>query len=402
MYKMSDQKKLPLEGVKVLDIGTLFAGPWVATYMADFGAEVIKVEHPKGDSIRNFAPHKDGVSLWWKLAGRGKKSITCNLSKPEGQEILKKLCARADVLVENFRPGTLEKWGLGWPALHEINPKLILARTSGFGQEGPYAKRPGFGTLAEAMSGFAHITGSPDGPPTLPAFALADGISAMCSTYAVMMALYHRDVHDAPGQEIDTAIYEPMTTILGPQSLMYDHLDNIQTRSGNSIPFVAPRNTYRCKDDRYVVLSASTESIFKRIMQAVGRDDLAADPRMQNQTGRVAHSTELDDAIQEWIGAHTLDETVTHFQEFEGALGPIYDIKQLLEDPHVQHRGTFIELEDEELGSVRMQGPIPNLKGTPGKIRWPGPPKGKHTDEVLESLGYTNEEIARLREADAI
>ena len=399
---MSDQKKLPLEGVKVLDIGTLFAGPWVATYMADFGAEVIKVEHPKGDSIRNFAPHKDGVSLWWKLAGRGKKSITCNLSKPEGQEILKKLCARADVLVENFRPGTLEKWGLGWPALHEINPKLILARTSGFGQEGPYAKRPGFGTLAEAMSGFAHITGSPDGPPTLPAFALADGISAMCSTYAVMMALYHRDVHDAPGQEIDTAIYEPMTTILGPQSLMYDHLDNIQTRTGNSIPFVAPRNTYRCKDDRYVVLSASTESIFKRIMQAVGRDDLAADPRMQNQTGRVAHSTELDDAIQEWIGAHTLDETVTHFQEFEGALGPIYDIKQLLEDPHVQHRGTFIELEDEELGSVRMQGPIPNLKGTPGKIRWPGPPKGKHTDEVLESLGYTNEEIARLQEADAI
>ena len=399
---MSDQKKLPLEGVKVLDIGTLFAGPWVATYMADFGAEVIKVEHPKGDSIRNFAPHKDGVSLWWKLAGRGKKSITCNLSKPEGQEILKKLCARADVLVENFRPGTLEKWGLGWPALHEINPKLILARTSGFGQEGPYAKRPGFGTLAEAMSGFAHITGSPDGPPTLPAFALADGISAMCSTYAVMMALYHRDVHDAPGQEIDTAIYEPMTTILGPQSLMYDHLDTIQTRTGNSIPFVAPRNTYRCKDDRYVVLSASAESIFKRIMQAVGRDDLAADPRMQNQTGRVAHSTELDDAIQEWIGAHTLDETVTHFQEFEGALGPIYDIKQLLEDPHVQHRGTFIELEDEELGSVRMQGPIPNLKGTPGKIRWPGPPKGKHTGEVLESLGYTNEEIARLREANAI
>ncbi|MBT3820139.1 MAG: CoA transferase, partial [Nitrospinaceae bacterium] len=252
---MSNQKKLPLEGIKVLDIGTLFAGPWVATYMADFGAEVIKVEHPKGDSIRNFAPHKDGVSLWWKLAGRGKKSLTCDLSKPAGQEILKKLCTDADVLVENFRPGTIEKWGLGWSALHEINPKLILARTSGFGQEGPYAKRPGFGTLAEAMSGFAHITGSPDGPPTLPAFALADGISAMCSTYGVMMALYHRDMHDALGQEIDTAIYEPMTTILGPQSLMYDHMGTIQTRTGNSIPFVAPRNTYRCKDGRYVVLS---------------------------------------------------------------------------------------------------------------------------------------------------
>lgn len=399
---MSDHKTLPLDGIKVLDIGTLFAGPWIATYMADFGAEVIKVEHPKGDSIRNFAPRKDGVSLWWKLAGRGKKSITCDLSKPEGQEILKKLCAGADVLVENFRPGTLEKWGLGWPALHEINPGLILARTSGFGQEGPYAKRPGFGTLAEAMSGFAHITGSPDGPPTLPAFALADGISAMCSTYAVMMALYHRDVHGAPGQEIDTAIYEPMTTILGPQSLMYDHLGTIQTRTGNSIPFVAPRNTYRCQDGRYVVLSASAENIFKRIMQAIGRDDLAADPRMKNQEGRVANATELDDAIQGWIGAHTLDETVTHFQEFEGALGPVYDIEQLLEDPHVRHRGTFIELEDEELGSVRMQGPIPNFKGTPGKIRWPGPPKGKHTGEVLENLGYASDEIARLREAGVI
>ncbi|MBT3351579.1 MAG: CoA transferase [Nitrospinaceae bacterium] len=399
---MSNQKKLPLEGIKVLDIGTLFAGPWVATYMADFGAEVIKVEHPKGDSIRNFAPHKDGVSLWWKLAGRGKKSLTCDLSKPAGQEILKKLCTDADVLVENFRPGTIEKWGLGWSALHEINPKLILARTSGFGQEGPYAKRPGFGTLAEAMSGFAHITGSPDGPPTLPAFALADGISAMCSTYGVMMALYHRDMHDALGQEIDTAIYEPMTTILGPQSLMYDHMGTIQTRTGNSIPFVAPRNTYRCKDGRYVVLSASAESIFKRIMQAIGRDDLAVDPRMQTQEGRVTHTAELDNAIQEWIGAHTLNDTVTHFQEFEGALGPVYDIEQLLEDPHVQHRGTFVELEDEELGSVRIQGPIPNLKETPGKIRWPGPPKGKHTDEILKTLNYTDNEITQLREASVI
>ncbi len=393
---MPDQKAL--EGVTVIDIATLFAGPWIATYMADFGADVIKVEHPRGDSLRGFAPKKDGVSLWWKLTGRNKKSITCDLSKPGGQEILKKLVEGADVLVENFRPGTLERWNLSWETLHALNPKLILARTSGFGQEGPYAKRPGFGTLAEAMSGFAHITGSPDGPPTLPAFALADGISAMCGTYAVMMALYHRDVHGAPGQEIDIAIYEPLTTILGPQSLMYDQLGTIQMRTGNAIPFVAPRNSYQCKDGRYVVLSASAESIFKRIMQAIGRADLAEDPRMQTQEGRVAHMAELDEAIQGWIGAHTLEETVRHFQEFDGALGPINDIEQLLSDPHVMHRGTFTEVEDEELGTLRLQDAIPRMKDTPGSVRWPGPPLGQHTDEVLRGLGYSGEDLARFRE----
>ncbi len=395
-------KPTPLEGVTVVDIGTLFAAPWIATFMADFGADVIKVEHPRGDSLRNFAPQKNGISLWWKFTGRNKKSVTCDLSSPEGQEILKKLCGSADVLVENFRPGTLERWGLSWEALHALNPKLILMRVSGFGQEGPYAKRPGFGTLAEAMSGFAHITGSPDGPPTLPAFALADGISAMCGTYAVMMALYHRDVHGAPGQVIDNAIYEPITTILGPQSLMYDQLGTIQGRTGNAIPFVAPRNTYRCKDSRYVVLSASAESIFRRIMQAVDRPDLADDPRMQTQEGRVAHMAELDQAIQDWIGNHTLEETVRHFQEFEGALGPIYDIEQLLSDPHVRHRETFTQVEDEELGPLRMQNVIPRMKDTPGRIRWAGPPKGKHTDEVLGGIGYAPEEIARLREKGII
>ncbi len=393
---MPDQKAL--EGVTVIDIATLFAGPWIATYMADFGAEVIKVEHPRGDSLRGFAPKKDGVSLWWKLTGRNKKSVTCDLSKPEGQEILKKLVEGADVLVENFRPGTLERWNLSWETLHALNPKLILARTSGFGQEGPYAKRPGFGTLAEAMSGFAHITGSPDGPPTLPAFALADGVSAMCGTYAVMMALYHRDVHGAPGQEIDIAIYEPLPTILGPQSLMYDQLGTIQMRTGNAIPFVAPRNSYRCKDGRYVVLSASTESIFRRIMQAIGRTDLAGDPRMQTQEGRVTHMAELDEAIQGWIGAHTLEETVHHFQKFEGALGPINDIEQLLSDPHVMHRGTFTEVEDEELGTLRLQDAIPRMKDTPGSVRWGGPPLGKHTGEILGGLGYSGEDLARFRE----
>ena len=399
---MNEHKKMPLEGVRVIDIGTLFAGPWIATYMADFGAEVIKIEHPRGDSLRNFASQKDGVSLWWKLASRNKKSITCNISSPEGQEILRKLCESADVLVENFRPGTMERWGFSWESLHALNPKLILARTSGFGQKGPYAQRPGFGTLAEAMSGFAHITGFPDGPPTLPPFALADGISALCGTYAVMMALYHRDVHDAPGQEIDIAIYEPITMVLGPQPLEYDQLGYVQMRTGNAIPFAAPRNAYRCKDGRYVVISASAENIFKRVMRAVGREDLGDDPRMVTQAGRVEHMAELDGAIQAWIGEHTLDETIAHFEEHECALGPIYDVAQFMADPHVQARETITTVEDEELGPIRMQNVIPRLKGSPGTIRWAGPPMGKHTEEVLEGIGYDASAIAGLRDKGVI
>ena len=399
---MSEHKQMPLEGVRVIDIGTLFAGPWIATYMADFGADVIKIEHPRGDSLRNFASQKDGVSLWWKLASRNKKSITCNISSPEGQEVLRKLCENADVLVENFRPGTMERWGFSWESLHALNPKLILARTSGFGQKGPYAKRPGFGTLAEAMSGFAHITGFPDGPPTLPPFALADGISALCGTYAVMMALYHRDVHDAPGQEIDIAIYEPITMVLGPQPLEYDQLGYVQMRTGNAIPFAAPRNAYRCKDERYVVISASAENIFKRVMRAVGREDLGDDPRMVTQAGRVENMAELDGAIQAWIGEHTLEETIAHFEKHECALGPIYDVAQFMADPQVQARETITTVEDEELGPIKMQNVIPRLNGSPGTIRWAGPPMGKHTDEVLEGIGYDDSAISALRDKGII
>lgn len=399
---MNETRKMPLEGVRVIDIGTLFAGPWIATYMADFGADVIKIEHPRGDSLRNFASQKDGVSLWWKLASRNKKSITCNISSPEGQEILRKLCESADVLVENFRPGTMERWGFSWESLHALNPRLILARTSGFGQKGPYAQRPGFGTVAEAMSGFAHITGFPDGPPTLPPFALADGISALCGTYAVMMALYHRDVHDAPGQEIDIAIYEPITMVLGPQPLEYDQLGYVQMRTGNAIPFAAPRNAYRCRDGRYVVISASAENIFKRVMRAVGREDLADDPRMITQAGRVENMAELDGAIQLWIGEHTLEETIAHFEEHECALGPIYDVAQFMEDPHVQARETITTVEDDELGPIRMQNVIPRLNGSPGAIRWAGPSIGKHTDEVLEGIGYDASAISALRDKGVI
>ena len=399
---MSSEKPFPLQGIKVIDVGTLFAGPWIATYMADFGADVLKIEHPKGDSLRNFASKKNGISLWWKFAGRNKKSVTCNISTKEGQKILKKLCKNSDVLVENFRPGTLEKWNLSFKELHKINPKLILVRTSGFGQKGKYSRRPGFGTLAEAMSGFAHITGNPESTPTLPSIPLADGISALFGTYAVMMALYHRDVHNTLGQEIDISIYEPITHLLGPQSLEYDQLGKIQGRTGNTIPFSAPRNTYKCKDGRYVAISCSTDSIFKRTMEAVGRKDLAEDQKLSTQEGRVHNMKELDEAIQNWIENHTLEETVQHFSEYESALAPVNDIAQLMSDPHVKERGTFAEIDDEELGKIKMPNVIPELSESPGKIRWAGPPKGKHTEEVLLNLGYSKTDLKKFYDSKII
>lgn len=394
--------ELPLSHLKVVDIATLFAGPFIATYLGDYGAEVVKVEHPRGDPLRTFANQKDGVSLWWKFISRNKKNVTLNLSAPRGQEILKEILRDADVLVENFRPGTLDRWDLGWETLHRLNPRLVVARTTGFGQEGPYARRPGFGTLAEAMSGFAHITGFPDGPPTLPPFALADGISALAGTFAVLIALYHRDARGGRGQEIDVAIYEPIMTVLGPQPTVYDQLGVVQGRTGNRVPFSSPRNAYRCKDGRWVAISASAPTIFPRIMRAVGRPELADDPRMGDHAGRVEHADELDAAIGGWIAAHTLEETVAHFAQFEGALAPVYDVAQVLEDPHFRFRGSIVTVEDEELGPIRMQNVFPRLLGTPGRIRWSGQPKGKFNAEVFGKLGLGPEELRELREEGVI
>ncbi|MFQ5894810.1 MAG: CaiB/BaiF CoA transferase family protein [Nitrospinota bacterium] len=394
--------ELPLGGLKVVDIATLVAGPFIATYLGDYGAEVIKVEHPRGDPLRTFASHRNGVSLWWKFVSRNKKNITLNLSKPRGQGILKELLRDADVLVENFRPGTLDRWDLSWETLHALNPRLVVARTTGFGQKGPYARRPGFGTLAESMSGFAHITGLPDGPPTLPPFALADGISALCGTFAVLIALYHRDLRGGEGQEVDIAIYEPIMTVLGAQPIVYDQLGVIQGRTGNRTPFSSPRNAYRCKDGRWVAISASSPTIFPRVMAAVGRPDLAEDPRMQTHAGRLRHGDELDAAIGGWIAEHTLEETVDHFAEFEGALAPIYDVAQIFEDPHFRFRETITAVPDEELGPVRMQNVIPRLPGTPGRIRWAGQPKGRFNQEVYGKLGYTAEDLKRLEEEGVI
>jgi formyl-CoA transferase len=388
----------PLEGLKVVDMATLFAGPVIATMMADFGADVIKVEHPRGDNLRSLGWAKDGVSLWWALIGRNKRSVTLNLSDPEGQELAKRLLADADVLVEGFRPGTLERWNLGPDVLHELNPGLVIVRTSGFGQTGPYSKLPGFGTLAESVSGYAYINGWPDGPPTLPPFALADGVAALTGTFAAMFALWWRE-HGGKGrgQVVDLAIYEPLFWILGPQALVHQQLGIVQERTGNAAPFTAPRNAYRAKDGRWLGLSASAQSIAERVMKIVGREDLVAEPWFRNHTGRVEHAAELDEIIQEWIGRHTTEEVLEAFAEHAGAIAPVNSIADIVVDPHFRARETITTVEHPTLGPVLMQNVIPTLSETPGRIGHPGPELGEHNAEVYGEIGLSEEELERLQ-----
>jgi formyl-CoA transferase len=375
----------------------LFAGPLVASLLGDFGADVVKIEHPSGDSLRKTGAQKNGVPLWWKVVSRNKRCITLDLKR--GQDVFKKLVAGADVLVENFRPGTLERWGLGWDTLSEINPRLVMVRVTGFGQTGPYKDRPGFGTLAEAMSGFAHITGLPDGPPTLPPFGLADGVAAHYGTFATMFALYERDAKGSgQGQFIDLSIYEPLFALLGSQPTLYDQLGVIQNRTGNRSINNAPRNTYQTADGRWVALSAAAPSIVDRVLRFTGGDAFADDPRFRTAAGRMANVEEIDAVVGGWIKRHTLDEVVKSFEEHEGAIAPVNDVAQLMADPHVQARNDVIAVEDDELGTVRMQNVFPFLSRTPGEIRHAGPPLGAHNREIIcGELGLSAEDFERMR-----
>ncbi|MEU8784901.1 CoA transferase [Streptomyces sp. NPDC048637] len=392
----------PLAGLRVLDLATLFAGPLAATLLGDFGAEVIKVEHPhRPDPSRGHGPAKDGVGLWWKLLGRNKRTMTLDLSHPGGRDVLLRLAAGADVIVENFRPGTLERWGLGWDELSAVNPRLVLARVTGFGQFGPYARRPGFGTLAEAMSGFAAITGEPDGPPTLPPFGLADAIAALTTSYAVLAALRGREA-TGRGQVIDLALIEPILTALGPQPLWYDQLGHVQPRTGNRSPSVAPRNTYRTADGSWVAVSTSTESIAGRVMRLVGRPEVIDEPWFATGAGRARHADELDAAVGDWIARHDRAEVLAAFEKAEAAVAPLYDIREVMTDPQYAALGTITEVPDAELGTVRMQNVLFRLSETPGGIRWAGRPHGADTDEVLAGLGLSGAEIDGLRAAGAL
>lgn len=387
----------PLAGLRVLDLATLFAGPLAATLLGDFGAEVIKVEHPRRpDPSRGHGPSKDGVGLWWKLLGRNKAAITLDLSTEEGQAVLVRLAATADVVIENFRPGTLERWNLGYDRLSAANPRLVLARVTAFGQFGPYSRRPGFGTLAEAMSGFAALTGEPDGPPTLPPFGLADSVAALTTAYAVMTALAGRERTGA-GQVVDLAIIEPLLTALGPHPIWYDQLGYVQPRTGNRSSNNAPRNTYRTRDGRWVAISTSSQNVAERVMRLVGRPELIEEEWFASGATRARHADRLDEAVGSWVAARTREEVVAAFEAAEAAVAPVYDIAEVMRDPQYAALGSITEVKDDELGSVRMQNVLFRLSGTPGGIRWAGRRHGADTDDVLGALGMDAEEIAALR-----
>ncbi|MCP3956426.1 MAG: CoA transferase [bacterium] len=392
----------PLAGLRVLDAATLFAGPLAATQLGDFGAEVIKIEHPKGDPVRYHGHRKDDVPLWWKMVGRNKRAVTLNLSTARGQEMMRELAAKADVLIEGFRPGTLERWNLSPESLHEINPRLVIARVTGFGQFGPYSKRPGFGTLAEAMSGFAAITGEPDGPPTLPPFGLADGIAALATTNAIMFALQARE-RTGHGQVVDLAIIEPILTILGPQPLWYDQLGTKQQRRGNRSVNNAPRNTYRTRDGRWVAISTSAQSIAERVMRLVGHPEVIEEPWFASGAERAKHAEELDAKVGGWIADRDFEEVAAAFEQAQAAVAPIYDIEDVFRDPQFEALGTLASVEDEELGTIRMQNVMFRLSEDPGEIRWAGRRLGQDNGAVYsELLGISCEELRQLADEGVV
>jgi len=395
-------RDLPLSGITVIDCGQVVAGPTIAMILGDFGAEVIKVENPQGgDQGRYFGRSKDGVPLTWKQLSRNKKTITLSLSKPAGQALFCKLVEKtqADVLIESFRAGTFEKWNLGYERLRALSPGLTMVRVSGFGQTGPYKDRPGFGTLAEAMSGFAHITGQPDGPPTLPAFALGDMVSALYATVGVMLCLYRRDAKKAGrGQSIDVSLLESLYTMLSGHAVVYDQLGMPGRRTGSRTAGSAPRNVYRTKDERWIAIAGSTQALTERLFREMGRPELIEDPRFRTNRDRVANVEALDEIVGAWVAGRTQAECIEQLVNAEVAVAPVADFKQLAEDPHLVARKTLVTIDDPDLGTLRMPDVLPKLSETPGRIRFAGLPMGVHNDEIYrDRLGLTDADIRALQ-----
>jgi formyl-CoA transferase len=389
----------PLEGVRVLEMGQLLAGPFASVLLAWFGAEVIKIEPPGiGDPLRRWRKVHNGTALWWYILGRNKKCVTLNLKDPRGQEIVKQLAGKVDVVLENFKPGTLEKWGLGYEELKTINPKLIMARVSGYGQTGPYAARPGYANVAEGFSGMRYVTGFPDRPPARPNLSLGDTLAGLHAALGILMSLYHRDARGTgQGQIVDVAIYEACFNMMESLIPEYDKLGEIRERQGSKLSGIVPTNTYPTKDGKYIIIGGNGDTIFKRLMTAAGREDLANDPRLAHNDGRVEYEPMIDAALAEWTGNHTYDELFAALEKAEVPTGPIYNAADIVNDPHYQARGMF---EDADLGdgeTVKLPTFVPKLSETPGGTNWIGPALGAHNQEVYgKLLGMSDGEISRL------
>ena len=383
--KFNEAAQGPLRGIRVLDLSRLVAGNMLSLQLGDFGAEVIKVEPPQGDPLRDWKD--DGHSLYWKAYGRNKRSIVLNLREAQDMAVLEALLARADVFIENFRPGTLEQMGLAPETLLARHPRLIVVRISGFGQTGPYAHLPGFGTIVEGMSGFAYRTGFPDREPVLPPLALADMIAGIYGASATVTALLARDRGLAQGQVIDLSLLEPMVSVLGPEAAIYQVTGKVKERSGSASNTASPRNVYKCADGKYVALSGSTPQVARRIFEVIGKPEMNADPRFATNSDRVKHRGLVDAAIGDWFAQHGHDEALKLMRDAGATVGPIYSVADAATDPHFAERGINVEVEDAQFGQLPLHNIVPRLSATPGVWRRPAPEIGEHSAEILAELG---------------
>jgi succinyl-CoA---D-citramalate CoA-transferase len=402
---MNDQKAAgarapkPLEGLKILEMGQLLAGPFATLLLAWFGAEVIKVELPEtGDPLRTWRALHKGTALWWYALNRNKKCITLDLRVPKGQEIARQLASRVDVVLENFKPGTLEKWGLGYEDLKKVNPGLVMARISGWGQTGPSAHKPGFAAVAEGVGGLRFVTGDPDRPPVRANLSLGDSLAGLHAALGILMAVYYRDIrHSGKGQVVDVAIYEAVFNMMESMVPEFDKAGVVRQRQGTRLSGIVPTGTYPCADGVYIIIGANSDSIFKRLMHAMGRADMADDPRFEHNDDRVRHADEIDQAITDWTSQNRSADVVRILEEATVPVGPIYSVKDMMADPHFQARGLFDEVELGPGDKVKLGAVMPQLTETPGGMEWVGPQLGAHNRDVYGGmLGYSDEEIARL------
>ena len=393
----------PLDGIRVLELGQLIAGPFASRLLAEFGADVIKVEPPgTGDPLRKWRMLHDGTSVWWASQSRNKRSVTLDLRDPEGQAIARRLAAEADVVIENFRPGALEGWGLGWDTLHELNPKLVMLRVSGYGQTGPYRDLPGFGVIGEAMGGLRNLTGEPGRTPVRVGVSIGDSLAALHGVIGILLALRHRDQQGGAGQMIDVALYESVFNMMESLLPEYSLFGAVRQAAGSSLPGIAPSNAYRCRDGKFALIAGNGDSIFRRLMEVIERPDLAADPALAQNDGRVANVERLDAAIGAWTAQHSLDDVLAHLNEARIPAGKIYDIADIAADPHYRARDMILDSTLDDGTPVQMPGVLPKLNATPGTVRSRAPALGEHTDEVLASLGLDDAQRAALRERGVI